>query len=95
METIKEILGGVVRAVERRRAARDDIDTWWRQAVRKRMGQHTKARRMKGAILYIDVANPAWLHEVRMQKVAIEKKLNKLSHNKIKGIYARVGAIDE
>lgn len=95
METIKEILNGVVHDIERKRHAFDGIDTLWQHAARKRIGQHTRVRKLKGAILYVDVTNPAWLHEVRMQKSRIEKKLNKLSHNKIKSIYARVGDIHE
>lgn len=93
METIKEILIGVVHTIEDRRGAQGDIETLWQCAAYKRLSRHTSVRKVKGTILFINVENPAWLNEVRMRQGQIEKKLIKLSHNKIKSIRARVGDI--
>lgn len=93
METIKNIITGVVRHIEDRHHARGDIEILWQHAANKRLGRHTSIRRLRGTTLHINVENPAWLNEVRIRQGRIEKKLNQLSHNKIKSIRARVGDI--
>lgn len=93
METIKEILGKVVGDIEQRRNLQDDIETLWNRAAHKRFSKHTKAQRLKGSTLYINVENSTWLYALRMQRNRIEKALQRLSEKKITHMSARVGDI--
>ena len=93
MEAIKEIIGKVIKNIERGSELKEDIASLWAKSINKRAAKHTKAIFAKGSKIYINVDSPAWLHELNSQKEKITKKLNKFSNKKIKSISLRLGDI--
>lgn len=96
MEQIKNIIGDVLKNLEKRQQnTKEEIEDLWLRCVKKTIAKHTRISFLKKGKLYINVENPAWLYELRIKKEALFKRISKLSKNKIKDISFRVGDIDD
>lgn len=93
MEEIKSILGKILRNIEAKQHAEDDIKKNWEASVTKKISKHTKVTFFKKGELFVNVENPTWLCELKSNKENILEKVKKISRGKIKSIRFKVGAI--
>lgn len=92
MEQIGPILNKVLQQLKNQQEySVEAIEALWNKCVTKTAARHTKIYSLKKGKLYINIENPAWLYELRTRKRQIIAKLNKVSGNKIKEVFFRVG----
>ena len=94
MEHIQSIILGVVKDIEQKQHATDDIQDIWKKATNKKIRQSTLVQYFKKSIFYVIVKNSAWKYELSIKKESILKKLNKYSKKNVKDIRLRVGEIN-
>jgi len=94
VEHIESIIKQVIKGIEQKKHATDDIEDIWQKATNKKIRQNTLAKSFKNSILYVAVKNSAWKYELSIKKETILKKLNKHSKKFIKDIRLKIGDID-
>jgi len=95
MESIKSILGSVLKDIEKKQAQLPggNLQDLWAKCVAKKTLKHTKVNFFKNGRMYVNVENPGWLYELNIHREEILKKLQKISKDKIKDIKLKVGDI--
>jgi predicted nucleic acid-binding Zn ribbon protein len=95
MESIKSILGTVLKDIEKqqRQLPEDNLEDLWAKCVEKKALRHTKVSFFKSGRIYVNVENPGWLYELNINREEILNKLQKKSKNKVKDIKLKVGDI--
>lgn len=67
----------------RKELKRGMIKAEWASVVGQKIAEQTKALYFKESKLFVHVPNPAWRHEIHMQRFHIAQKLNRKVKEKI------------
>ncbi len=90
MQTIKEVITGVLEGLKAKRESKDAPEELLRRVLRKKELEHTKFRYLHKGVLGITVDSSVWLYQLNLQKPKLLEKLNKKS-KAIKDVHFYIG----
>ncbi|MDD4893851.1 MAG: DciA family protein [Candidatus Omnitrophica bacterium] len=92
MQTIKDVVAGVLKGLKEKKQAKDSPEFLLKQALHRKELVHTKFRYLHKGVLGITVDSSAWLYQLNLQKPKLLEKLCKKSKD-IKDIHFYIGEI--
>jgi len=77
MQTIKDIIPDVIRGLETKKHAKNELELLLKRILPKKELGHVKFRYLRKGILGISVDSSSWLYQLNLQKPQLLAKLGK------------------